>query len=221
MNYNCREKWENHAKRDTIYPHMPDQTQDTQLLSQLKSGNAKAVRQWFNQYHDRLFKFVASRVSIEKDTEELTQDTFLSCLKHLPLFRGESSIWTWMVRIAQHEVADYYRKRYAKKFIHALPLSELLPFNDLSDTHEIAIKVRQVLAKMAKEDREILLMKYVDKKRVKQIAVELGRTVKSVESILFRARIEFRELYVAVEGMDPEYSIHGSQILGASRHVLG
>jgi RNA polymerase sigma-70 factor (ECF subfamily) len=111
-----------------------------------------------------------------------------------------------MVRIAQHEVADYYRKRYAKKFIHALPLSELLPFNDLSDTHEIALKVRQVLAQMAKEEREILLMKYVDGKRVKQIANELGRTAKSVESILFRARNEFRQLYVVAENMDPETS---------------
>ncbi len=172
---------------------------DELLLSQLKTGNSKAVRQWFAQYHDHLFQFVTQKVSQEKDVEELVQDTFLSCLKHLPLFRGESSIWTWMVRIAQHEIADYYRKRYAKKFIHALPLSELLPLGDVSDAHEISQKVRHVLAKMTKEDREILLMKYVDKKKVKQIAHELGRTVKSVESILFRARIEFRELYLVIE----------------------
>ena|SRR5258708_5975594 len=169
---------------------------DALLLSQLKSGNSKAVRAWFHDYHDHLYQCIAAKVSIEKDVEELVQDTFLSCLKHLPLFRGESSIWTWMMRIAHHEVADYYRRRYAKKFIHALPLSELLPFSDLSDAHEISQKVRLVLAQMAKEEREILLMKYVDKKKVKQIATELGRTVKSVESILFRARSEFRHLYV-------------------------
>lgn len=172
---------------------------DTQLLSQLKSGDPKAVQAWFHDYHDRLYKCIAARISSEKDIEELVQDIFLGCLKHLPLFRGESSIWTWMVRIAQHEIADYYRKRYAKKFIHALPLSELLPFNDVSDAHEISQKVRQVLAKMAQEEREILLMKYVDRKKVKQIALEMGRTVKSIESILFRARVEFRKLYVLAE----------------------
>jgi RNA polymerase sigma-70 factor (ECF subfamily) len=174
-------------------------TQDAVLLSQLKSGNAKAVQTWFNEYHDRLFQSIALKVSIEKDVEELVQDTFLSCLKHLPLFRGESSILTWMLRVAHHEVADYYRKRYAKKFIHALPLSELFPLQDISDSHEISHKVRLVLAKMAKEEREILLMKYVDKKKVKQIASELGRTVKSVESVLFRARSEFRALYNVAE----------------------
>jgi RNA polymerase sigma-70 factor, ECF subfamily len=172
---------------------------DAVLLPQLKAGDSKAVQAWFRDYHDRLFQFIATKVSVEKDVEELVQDTFLGCLKHLPLFRGESSIWTWMMRVAHHEVADYYRKRYAKKFIHSLPLSDLLPLHDLSDAHEISQKVRLVLAKMAKEDREVLLMKYVDKKKVKQIATELGRTVKSVESVLFRARTEFRDLYTVHE----------------------
>ncbi len=170
--------------------------EDTQLLAQLKAGQAKAVQYWFQQYHDRLLKLVNKRVSLEKDAEELVQDTFMSCLKHLPLFRGESSIWTWMVRIAHHEVADYYRKRYAKKFIHLLPLSDLFPFESLIDSHEISQKVRQVLLTMATDEREVLLMKYVDKKRVKQIAIELGKTIKSVESTLFRARGEFRRLYL-------------------------
>jgi RNA polymerase sigma-70 factor (ECF subfamily) len=173
--------------------------QDALLLSRLKSGDPKAVQSWFQQYHDKLFSLVCHKISNEKDAEELVQDTFLSCLKHLPLFRGESSIWTWMARICQHEVADYYRKRYAKKFIHAFPLSELLLAEPVYDSHEVSQKVKKVLHTMANEEREILLMKYVDKKKVKQIAQELGKTVKSVESILFRARIEFRDLYALEE----------------------
>jgi len=172
---------------------------DLQLLTELKAGKPKAVKEWFRLYHGRLLQLILRRVSSEKDAEELAQDTFLSCLKHLPLFRGESSIWTWMCRISQHEVADYYRKRYAKKFIHFFPLSELLVLESLADSHEISQKVRQVLQQMANENREILLMKYVDRKKVKQIARDLGKTVKAVESLLFRARLEFRHLYIANE----------------------
>jgi RNA polymerase sigma factor (sigma-70 family) len=174
---------------------LPSPFHENTLLSQLKLGQPQAVQKWFQKYHDKLLSLIESKVGNEKDAEELTQDTFVSCLKHLPLFRGESSIWTWMSRIAQHEVADYYRKRYAKKFIKALPLSELLPIEELSDSHEIAHKVHLVLQKMAQENREVLLMKYVDKMKVKDIAEQSGRTIKSVESILFRARGEFRQLY--------------------------
>ncbi len=168
---------------------------DAEFLKKLKSGDSVAVRQWYSEYSSRLLSFITHKISNETDAEEVMHDTFLSCLHHLPLFRGESSIWTWMVRISQHEVADYFRKRYAKKFIHALPLSELLCIENISNAHDTSQKVKDVLYKMTTESREILQMKYVDKKKVKEIAREMGRTVKAVESILFRARTEFRELY--------------------------
>jgi RNA polymerase sigma-70 factor (ECF subfamily) len=174
-----------------------DKQKDLELLQKLKQGDATAVRKWYRKYFPALLALIAKRVASEKDAEELAQDTFLSCMKHLPLFRGESAIWTWMVKIAQHEVADYYRKRYAKKVIHLFPLSELLPSEDLDHAHEVSQKVRRVLSAMTAENREVLLMKYVDRKKVKHIAKEMGKTVKAIESILFRARVEFKELYFA------------------------
>lgn len=172
---------------------------DAKLFSKLKSGDAKAVQEWFEAYHDRLLKFVTVKVSSEKDAEEIVQDTFMSCLRHLPLFRGNSSIWTWMCTIARHEVADYFRKKYAKKAIHALALDEMLLSVPIDDAHHISEKVKVALAKLKKEYRELLLLKYVDKKKVKEIAQELGRSVKAVESDLFRARIAFREVYAQLE----------------------
>ncbi len=174
-----------------------DKQKDSELLQKLKRGDTAAVRKWYRLYFPALLAFIALKVKSEKDAEELAQDTFLSCLKHLPIFRGESAIWTWMIRIAQHEVADYYRKKYAKKVIQFFPLSELLPSENLSHAEEVSYKVKRVLKTMAAENREVLLLKYVDKKTVKHIAQEMGRTVKAVESLLFRARLEFRELYTA------------------------
>jgi len=49
---------------------------------------------------------------------------------------------------------------------------------------------------MKKEYRELLLLKYIDKMRVKEISILLDRTVKSIESDLFRAREEFRVIYL-------------------------
>src|SRR3989344_1118054 len=99
---------------------------DAVLLARLKSGDSPAVNEWFRAYHDRLLAFVSQKIDNAHDAEELVQETFVNCLKHLPLFRGESSIWTWMCGIAQHEVADFYRKKYAKKALKLLPLGEWL-----------------------------------------------------------------------------------------------
>lgn len=172
-------------------------TRDEALLQRLKVGEPTAVRQWYSEYFARLLAAVSQKISVEKDAEEVAQDTFLSCLKHLPLFRGECSIWTWMIRIAHHEIADYYRKHYAKKFIHVLSLSEVLGIAEVGDAHDVSVRVREILLNMTHESREVLQLKYIDRKQVKEIAAEMGKSVKAVESLLFRARSEFRTLYIA------------------------
>lgn len=172
---------------------------EVELVAQLKLGNQRAVQQWFHCFQGRLLRLALSKVSDREAAQELVQETFINCLKSLPLFRGQSSLWTWMQSILRHEVADYYRKKYAKKAIRVLPLSEVLFRESISDAHETSLKVQQVLIKMVSVRRELLFAKYVDKKKVKQIALELGRTVKSVESELFRARLEFRQLYLLLD----------------------
>lgn len=166
-----------------------------QLLAALKAGQPQAVAQWFKTYHRGLFNFVKTKVSSDHDAEEIVQETFINCLKHLTLFRGNSSIKTWMQGIARHEIADYYRKRYAKKAILALPLTDLIPATAIGDAHEVSEKVRQVIHKMSAHQRELLLLKYIDGKKVEEIAEDLGRSIKAIESELFRARQEFKTLY--------------------------
>jgi len=172
---------------------------DQKLLMRLKQGDQKAVHEWFSLYYHRLLNLVLTRISNPADAEEVAQETFLSCLKHLPLFRGDSSIWTWMNRIAGHEIADYYRKRYAKKTIKALSLDEFFAIDVALDAHHTSEKVKLALEKIRPDYQELLLLKYVDKKKVVQIATQLNKTIKSIESDLFRARNDFRQAYLEIE----------------------
>jgi len=166
------------------------------LLNKLKQGDSKAVSYWFNAYHGRLLSVAVGRVSNLQDAEEIVQQTFLNCLKHLPLFRGKSSIWTWMNSIIRHEVADYFRKKYAKKALKTTHLSDLLMVDEIDDLSEVSEKVKEILKKMRRTYGELLMLKYIDKKKVAVIAKELGKSVKSVESDLFRARKEFKRLWL-------------------------
>lgn len=169
--------------------------QPDQLLAALKNGEPQAVEQWFKEYHRVILRFVKTKITSDHDAEEITQEVFINCLKHLPLFRGNASIKTWMLGIARHEVADFYRKRYAKKAILALPLSELLSETSIGDAHDVSEKVRQVIQAMSDHNRELLLLKYIDGKKVGEIAQEMGKSIKAIESELFRARQEFKALY--------------------------
>ncbi|MBT4124100.1 MAG: RNA polymerase sigma factor [Candidatus Pacebacteria bacterium] len=165
------------------------------LLKGLREGDKNKVKDWYTIFFPYLMAITLKKVSNFTDVEEIVQETFINSLRQLPLFRGESRLKTWMVSILRHEIADYYRKKYAKKALKTIPLFDEILQNPLKSSQEISEMVQITLGKMKKETRELLLLKYVDKKRVKEIASLFGKTVKSVESDLFRARVEFRKIY--------------------------
>lgn len=169
------------------------------LVEALKAGNELAVEYWFKKYRFKLKKITLSKISNSHQAEEVVQETFINCLQTLNLFKGNSSLLTWMQSVLRHEIADYYRKRYAKKFIQTIPLSDFLLEQNYKDAASSAELVSTVLKRMVQKNRELLLKKYVDCKKVKEIASEMGNTVKSVESDLFRARQEFRSLWLELD----------------------
>lgn len=164
-------------------------------LKKLRDGDERTVLHWYKAYEQPLLRFIRKKVSNEHDAQDLCQSTFLSCLESLPLFKENSSLWTWMCSIARHEVADYFRKKYAKRVLQLIPFVESILPEQLSDMHDVSSAVRVSLEKLTMRERELLLLKYIDGKSVKIIAKTLGMTFKSVESALYRARKAFEAVY--------------------------
>lgn len=169
-----------------------------QLLVRLRQGESRVVRAWFKHYAPILTEYVSHKVDDPQDVEEIVQQTFINCLHHLPVFAGKSSIKTWMIGIARHEIADYYRKQYAKKAVQLIPLHEVIIGQPTGDASLVVQKVRYVLSHMRSDYRELLYLKYIDGQQIKKMAQELGLSFKSVEADLFRARQDFKELYAVL-----------------------
>jgi RNA polymerase sigma-70 factor (ECF subfamily) len=176
------------------------------LVESLKRGKAVAVEFWYKKYFQRLKRVALMKLPSEMVAQEIVQDTFIHCLQSLNLFQNTSSLLTWMQAVLRHEIADFYRKRYAKKFIQTLPLTDMLLDKNHGDAEETAEKVKMVLKQMLGGNKELLMSKYVDRKAVKEIALERGKTAKAVESELFRARQEFRRLWEALEQEERGFS---------------
>lgn len=174
------------------------QVEEQSLLVELRAGKSTAVRLWYSTYWPSIFSFVLSRVNDHAEAEEIAEEVFIACLRELPLFRADSGLKTWMYGVAKHKVADFFRARYAKKFLHAIPLPEDVSLPELVFSTETEL-TKQALARLSPDQKELLLAKYVDKKSVRELASELKTTVKSVESTLFRTRIAFKVAYQYVE----------------------
>lgn len=170
---------------------------ESELITRLKAGDERAVTRWFTDYKGSIERLIWAKVSFKADVDELVQEVFLTCLRELIHFRGTSSLKTWMLTIARHKVADFYRAKYAKKVIHLVSLLDSLAVPSLQLPDEIQA-VQSALARLTPELCELLLAKYIDGKSVKQLALELVKTTKAIESMLFRARNDFKVAYISV-----------------------
>lgn len=170
-----------------------------ELIARLKQGDKEAVRIWYGKTVPQLQNFFRTRVRFEKDIDELVQDTLLSALSSLPLYRGDANFFSWMMGIARHELGDYYRKLYAKRTIAVLPLGETLLSSVSQETHDMHDFVAYALQLLPKAVSELLLLKYIDKLSVEEIAQQLKLAPHAVQGRLYRARIAFRKLYEEIE----------------------
>lgn len=178
---------------------------EAELIAKLRSGDNRAVEVWYEQSRVKLFGFFKSRVREARDVDELVHDTYLSCLSSLPLFRGQSSLFSWMIGIARHELADYWRKRYAKRVIQALPLGEFL-LDSLTTTEpkeESSIQnqeLQELFGNFPEEMIELLQMKYVDGLSVQELALQFGISFSAMQSRLHRAKELFKAQYESLAG---------------------
>jgi RNA polymerase sigma-70 factor, ECF subfamily len=182
-----------------------DRSSEALLIAELRSGDPRAVPEFYHRYLDRVYNFVFHRVggSVE-DAEDVTQDTFISAFRSINQFRGDSAIFTWLCGIAKNKVRDFIRQKHRAKDI---PPEQFVEFENqealeavMSDVWQRSLAdqvveqdaaraaVRDLFAGLSDDEREALWLRYVEELSVKEIAQLLGRTGKGVEGLLTRAK---------------------------------
>lgn len=146
----------------------------------------------------RLKKYISARVAEQKDAEEILQETLIAASESFPFFKGKSSFFTWLCGIANHEVADFFRRKKLKTILFSrFPflenlISEALTPDENFERQELRKEVKKVLSCLTEGYRQVLRLKYYQGFSMAQIAGKLKTTVKAVESRLSRAREAFR-----------------------------
>ncbi len=151
----------------------------------------------------RLKKYIFSRVSNKEEAEDILQETLISAHESYAFFEGKSSFLTWMCGIANHEIADFYRKKKIKTLLFSrFPfleniVSEALSPDESYEKQELRKEVKKILSCLAEGYSQILRLKYYKELSMSEIAKQLKTTIKAVESRLSRARKAFRKYWVA------------------------
>jgi RNA polymerase sigma-70 factor (ECF subfamily) len=181
------------------------QSYEAKLVEKLRSGDNIAMEEFYNIYRSRLYTLVFEQVDRDHAAaEDLVQETFLAALSSLDKFRGDSQLYTWLRSIAFHKLNDFYRRQGrqpkpkesppdfdAMKQLEQTGNDEPAPFTVL-ESEEIRQSVHQALGDLPQDYQEVLILKYLEEMPVLEISQVMGRSPKSVEGLLSRARKAMR-----------------------------
>jgi len=181
------------------------QSYETQLVKRLRAGDRVAMEEFYNIYRNRLYFLVSQQVGQDHAiAEDLVHEIFLAALGSLDKFRGDSQLYTWLRSIALHKINDFYRRQAREPQpttssfdLNALNLeqtgdNEPAIFTDM-ESEEIRQSVHQALADLPEDYQEVLVLKYLKDMPVLAISQVMGRSPKSVEGLLSRARKAMRD----------------------------
>ena len=172
-------------------------TSEEKSVPSVHSRDRNVGEELFTLYFDRLYTLIFNSVGRDRAVaEDITQDTFLSVLRSLKSFDGKSQLYTWIVGIARHKIADYYRtvKKEREQTAYRLGNSDPciidndVPVVDALESIETGVTVRKALSDLDPKYQQVLLLKYVEDMSVVEISQIMGRSQKSVEGLLTRAR---------------------------------
>lgn len=183
---------------------------DTELVQQARRGNMGAFEQLIRRYQDRVYTVILRSCSNPEASLDLTQETFLRAIKSLGRFRGQSSFYTWLFRIAMNVTISWRRKRensqmtgvedfeqnladsQAGQLVAFSGSSEQDPAN-IAQQREATERVLAALDTLEPAQRTIIVLRDIEQMDYASIAEVLNITEGTVKSRLHRSRLALRE----------------------------
>lgn len=177
----------------------------------LQNGDREAWTLLYQHNSERVWRYVARLVGSDRSAvADIVQETFMAAARSARSYDvGRGPLAQWLLGIAHHHVAQYWRSAARHSALPRLVQARLVLASgpggagpaeaddpaQLLEQSESAELVRRVLAELPAEAALVLCGKYLDDLSVEELVARDGGTIESVRSRLARARREFRERY--------------------------
>jgi RNA polymerase sigma-70 factor (ECF subfamily) len=170
---------------------------DEILIGRIAGGDRLAMQALYARHHVKVFRFVLRLVRNEASARDLISEVFLDVWRQAARFEGRSAVSTWILAIARFKALSSVRRRKEAQ----LDEEEAEAIEDEADTPEVALQkkdtgevLRQCLANLSPDHREIIDLVYYHEKSVEEVAEIVDIPENTVKTRMFYARKKLAEL---------------------------
>lgn len=167
---------------------------DRELVRAAKGGETAAFEELVRRHSPALFSFIYRLVGSPTDAEELTQETWVRAWRALAGFKEKSGFKTWVFRIGMNLALNLRaRARHTEELNESLPALENVQPEEVFRKKRRAELVQEALARLPGDQRVAVVLWAYQGMSYQEIAATMGRSVRAVDSLLFRAKAGLRE----------------------------
>ncbi|HEX5481256.1 MAG TPA: sigma-70 family RNA polymerase sigma factor [Terriglobia bacterium] len=193
---------------------LPAHAEEAALVGELQAGSEDAFAYLLAVYRNPIYNMVYHIMGGESDAADVLQNTFVKIIRGIKQFHSDSSLKTWIYRIAVHEALNYRRSWFRRRKREAVSLDDELharpvelaeaqrqpetPYEwmEQSERRELVAKA---LRSLAEPYRSAIVLREVENLSYEEIAEVLGVADGTVKSRLKRGRELLRRKLAACQ----------------------
>jgi RNA polymerase sigma-70 factor (ECF subfamily) len=174
---------------------------DLALVRRVQTGEVSAFNQLVLKYRERVYSVAYHLTSNREDAADVTQDVFIKAFASIGRFRGGSSFFTWLYRIAFNASVSHLKKSRRRRFfnldgldLEAAPPEVIDAFSAGPESERTALmselqeKLNDALQKLSVKHRTVVVLFEIDGLSHQEISEITGCSVGTVRSRLHYAK---------------------------------
>ena len=172
------------------------------LVRRAQNSDQEAFAQLYEEYFDKIYRYLALRIGNEMEAEDMTQQVFLNALRSISSFRWRGVPFSaWLYRIAHNQAVDYLRK---KKKRTSVPLDESLVASDNNpqSATERKLDIEQLLSatkRLTEAQHEVISLRFTSELSIAQVARVMGKSQGAVKALQHSAIVALRRTMLVTE----------------------
>ena len=178
--------------------------QDEQgLVYQAQKGDKEAFAQLYENYFDKIYRYVVLKMGNRTEAEDVTQQVFLNAIRSIHSFKWKGIPFSaWLFRIAHNLVVDYLRKGEKRA---AAPLDESIVSGgsdpQLVAEHELEInQLVSATKRLTGAQREVISLRFAGELSTAQVAKIMGKSEGAVKALQHSAIVALRKILLVGGG---------------------
>lgn len=176
--------------------NLPDIPTENVLLARATRNDQAAITEIYEKYFPSIYRYIRLQVGDGETAEDIASEVFFRLITTVGKHNGpRASLRGWLFRVARNEVYQYFGK---KRQFPKTALEDWLSSDvdvELQVLRSVEIeKAQRALGMLAPDQREVLILRFVETLNLDETAAIMGRSLSAIKSLQFRAVTTLRTI---------------------------